>query len=78
MDKVATQTCCPGAVHAQVEYLNPNGLSIESLISMKDPGGKEDRTLLHAMLDEWLDRRIPGHDGADHFIVFGKWPEQEA
>lgn len=78
MEKDAMATCCPGAVHAQIEYVNPNGLSIESLTSMKSPKDQEDRTLLHAMLDEWLDRRVPGLDGADHFIVFGKWPEQEA
>lgn len=72
---MSQEACCPGAVHAQIEYVNPSGLSIESLISMKEPKGVEDRALLHAMLDEWLDRRVPKPDGADHFIVFGKWPK---
>lgn len=67
------ETCCPGRAHAQIEYVSVNGQSVESLISMETQSG-ESRKLLHAMLDEWLDRRHPEKGGADHFIVFGKWP----
>lgn len=67
--------CCPGAVHAQIEYTNPNGLPIESLVST-DLKYHDNRKFLHDMLDEWMSRRVPGK-GPDHFIVFGKWPEEQ-
>lgn len=67
--------CCPGAIHAQIEYTNPNGMPIESLISIADLKLFESRKFLHDMLDEWLNRRVPG-EGSDHFIVYGKWPAE--
>ena len=76
MANTKADVCCPGAVHAQIEYVNPSGLSIESLVSMQNPKSTEDRAFLHSMLDEWLDRRVPG-DNADHFIVYGKWPAED-
>ena len=76
MDQIPQDRCCPDPVHAQIEYTNPNGMSVETLISTADPKFEKNRKFLHAMLDEWIDRRVEGKH-ADHFIVYGKWPGED-
>jgi hypothetical protein len=66
--------CCKHRVHAQIEYMNANGMPIETLLGT-DPKESESRKLLHAMLDEWIDRRTAAEGKPDHFIVYGTWPK---
>lgn len=68
--------CCPGAIHAQIEYTSAGGVPVESLVST-DLKYSDNRKFLHEMLDEWMNRRTPGK-GADHFIVYGRWPTEKA
>ena len=65
--------CCDKRAHAQIEYTNQNGVSVETLICA-DTKDTETREMLHDMLDEWIDRRKETEGAADHFIVFGRWP----
>ncbi len=63
-------------IHASIEYSNPNGHSIESMVTITDPKLVENRKFLHSLLDEWIDRRVEGKH-ADHFVVYGKWPGED-
>jgi len=66
------EKCC--YVHAQIEYTNLHGESVESLVGFSSEGElRSRRQELHDMLDEWIDRRNKT-DGPDHFIVFDKLP----
>ena len=40
--------------HAQIEYLNEEKVSVESLVGF-NPLAKDDREFVHALLDEFLD-----------------------
>lgn len=77
MDQIPSDRCCPDPVHAQIEYTNLNGVSVESLISTADAKLEKNRKFLHSMLDEWIDRRAESHKYGDHFIVYGKWPAED-
>jgi len=77
VDRIDPARCCPDPIHAQIEYTNLNGISVESLISTADPKLEKNRKFLHALLDEWIDRRGESHKYGDHFTVWGKWPSED-
>jgi hypothetical protein len=75
--------CCQSLLHFQIAYTSPSGHAVESFQGIGAPIGKvtdEERAFLHQLLDEYLMRRSTSKDpkAEDHFIVYRRWPNENA